>query len=92
MFLMIIIDKFTVIHRIEDEQKTFFTVQKAFRSVKPSSVTKWIRFTQLFCFLSNIINCQEQLKTIQQIEKKKKGNFLLGSLHYVFNCSMWHHF
>ena len=30
-----------------------------------------MRFTQLFCFLSNIINCQEQLKTIQQTEKKK---------------------
>ena len=28
---------------------------------------------QLFCFLSNIINCQEQLKTIQQTEKEKKN-------------------
>ena len=25
---------------------------------KPSSVTKWIRFTQLFAFLSRIVNCQ----------------------------------
>ena len=33
---------------------------------------------QLFCFLSNIINCQEQLKTIQQTEKKKKCTSFLG--------------
>ena len=44
-----------------------------FRSHKPSLVTKWIRFTQIFCFLSSIINCQEQLKTMQQTEKKKKN-------------------
>ena len=50
-----------------------FAVQKAFRSYKSSSVTKRIHFTQLFCFLSNIINCQEQLKTKQQTEKKKKN-------------------
>ena len=31
-----------------------------------------------FCFLSNIINCQEQLKTIQQTEKKKKCTSFLG--------------
>ena len=30
---------------------------------KPSSITKLLRFTKHFCFLSNI-NCQEQLKTI----------------------------
>ena len=36
------------------------------------------KFTQLFCFLSNIINCQEQLKTIQQTEKKKKCTSFLG--------------
>ena len=41
-------------------------------SCKPSSVTKWICFTQFFCFLSHIINCQEQLKTVQQTGKKKK--------------------
>ena len=31
----------------------------------------------VFCFLSNI-NCQEQLKTIQQTEKKKKCTSYLG--------------
>ena len=31
-----------------------------------------------FCFLSNFINCQEQLKTIQQLEKKKKCTSFLG--------------
>ena len=36
------------------------------------SITKWIRFTQRFWFLSSIISCLEQLKTIQQTEKKKK--------------------
>ena len=35
-------------------------------------------FTQLFCFSSNIINCQEQLKTMQQTEKKKKCTSFLG--------------
>ena len=34
---------------------------------------------QLFCFLSNIINGQEQLKTMQQTENKKtKCTFFLG--------------
>ena len=27
-----------------------------------------MRFTQLFCFLSNIISCQEQLKIIKQTD------------------------
>ena len=31
-----------------------------------------------FCFLSNMINCQEQLKAIQQTEKKKKCTSFLG--------------
>ena len=31
-----------------------------------------------FCFLSNMINCQEQLKAIQQTEKKKKCASFLG--------------
>ena len=31
-----------------------------------------------FCFTSNIINCQEQLKTIQKTEKKKKCTSFLG--------------
>ena len=36
-------------------------------------------FVCLFvCFLSNVINCQEQLKTIQQTEKKKKCTSFLG--------------
>ena len=48
------------------------TLEKAFRSYKPLSVTKKIHFTQIFCFLSNI-NCQEQLKTIPQTEKKWKN-------------------
>ena len=63
--------------------KNNFYCIKAFWSYKPSSVTKWICFTQLFCFLSNI-NCQEQLKTIQQ---SGKNTFFLWSLHYVINCS-----
>ena len=49
---------------------------------KPSSATKLIRFTQLFCFLSNIIiNCQEQLKTIQHSEKKKKCTSIFALCH-----------
>ena len=59
-------------------KKTIFTVSKAFQSYKLSSVTKWIHFTELFCFLSNIINCKEQLKTIQQTEKKQKCTSFLG--------------
>ena len=70
--------------------KTISILQKAFQSYKPSSVTKWIRFIQVFCFLSNTINCQEQLKTIATTNwKEKKMHFLLGSLHYVINSSMW---
>ena len=54
-------------------KKTTFTVQKVFQSYKSSSVTKPIRFTQLFCFLSNIIiNCQEQLsRQYNKLEKRK---------------------
>ena len=44
--------------------KKIFTLQKALHSYKPLSVTKWIRSTQRFCFLSKI-NFQVQLKTIQ---------------------------
>ena len=44
--------------------KNIFTLQKALHSYKPLSVTKWIRSTQRFCFLSKI-NFQVQLKTIQ---------------------------
>ena len=58
--------------------KNNFYCIKTFWSYKPSSLTKWIRFTQLVWFLSNIINCQEQLKTIQQIGKKKKCTSFLG--------------
>ena len=29
--------------------------------------------TEPFCFLFNIINCQEQLKTIQQTETRKNA-------------------
>ena len=44
-------------------------------------------FTQLFYLLSNIINCQEQLKTIQQTEKKVNEKALPSwSLDYVINC------
>ena len=35
-------------------------------------------FYTTFLFLPNIINCQEQLKTIQQTEKKKKCTSFLG--------------
>ena len=52
--------------------------KKDFWLYKPSSVTKWIYFyTTFFYFLSNI-NCQEQLQTIQQTEKKKKYTSFLG--------------
>ena len=47
-----------------------------------------------FAFLSNIINCQEQLKTMQQTEIKKKYTFFLGEDFFffsvfsiAFNCS-----
>ena len=55
------IDKVAMINRVN--KNNFYLV--------PSSVTKLIRFMQRFCFLSNIINCQEQLKKIQQTKKKK---------------------
>ena len=38
-------------------KKQFLVYEKTFRSYKSSSATKWMRFTQLFCFLSKIINC-----------------------------------
>ena len=61
---ILIIDKFAIILR--GWIKTVSTLYKAFGSYKPCSVSKWIHFIQLFCFLSNIINCQEQLKIMQQ--------------------------
>ena len=48
-------------------------------------------YKTFFRFLSRI-NCEEQLKAIQQTEEKKKMHFLVGGLHCVNNCSMWHHF
>ena len=35
------------------KQKCFFNLKNAFQSYKPSSVTKCIRFSQLFCLLPN---------------------------------------
>ena len=61
---MLMIDKSTIIHRGWIKN--------------PSSVTKWTSFTQLVCFLSNIINFQEELRTIQQTEKKQKCTSFLG--------------
>ena len=48
-------------------QNNFYCI-KAFWSYKPSSVTKWIRFTQLFCFLSNIIVKSNQ-KQYNKVER-----------------------
>ena len=43
-------------------------------------------FYTTFCFLSNIINCQEQLKTIQQTEKKKK--YLWSNINHYFTWAV----
>ena len=64
------------------KQKYFF---KFFQSYKPSSVTKWIRFSQLFCFLSNA-KCQNS-----------NANFLsnetnwIGEINLVFQSLFFRH-
>ena len=52
-------------------KKQFLLCKKLFGHINHYQLlNEYIRFAQLFCFLSNI-NCQEQLKT-KQTEKNKK--------------------
>ena len=68
--------------------KNNFYFLKAPRLYKPSSVTKWVRFTKLFAFLSRIVNCQGQLKAIQRTGKEKKYTSFFG----VCSVVSFHHF
>ena len=46
-------------------------------SIFMANFFNYFKFT-IFTLLSNIINCQEQLKTILQTEKRKKFNSFLA--------------
>ena len=67
------------------KQKYFFNLKNAFQSYKPSSVTKCIRFSQLFCLLSNA-KCQTS-----------NANFLsnetnwIGEINLVSQSPFFHH-
>ena len=86
---------------IEDEEKTK-VCKKLFGCTNHHQLLNEYVLHNLFCFLSNIINCQEQLKTIQLRRKmvsqraindimqtpKKERHFSFFSVCYiVFNCS-----
>ena len=59
-------------------KKQFLLCKKLFGRINHHQLLNEYVLHNFFCFLSNIINCQEQLKTIQQTEKKKKSTSLLG--------------
>ena len=59
-------------------KKQLLLYKKLFGRVNHHQLLNGYVVYNCFCFLSNIINCQEQLKTIQQNEKKKKCTSLLG--------------
>ena len=67
------------------KEKYFFNLKNAFQSYIPLSVTKWIRFSQLFCFLSNA-KCQNS-----------NANFLsnemnwIGEINLVFQSPFFRH-
>ena len=58
-------------------KKQLLLYKKLFSLVNHHQLLNGYVVHNCFCFLSNI-NCQEQLKTIQQNEKKKKCTSLLG--------------
>ena len=51
---------------VNKKPKQYFLYKKFFDQVNHHQLTNF------YSFFSNIINCQEQLKTTQQTEKKKK--------------------
>ena len=57
-------------------EKQFLLYKKLFGRINHHQlVNEYV--LHMFCFLSNI-NCQEQLKTMQQTEQKKKCTSFLG--------------
>ena len=69
-------------------KKQFLLFKKLFGRINHNQLLNEYVLHNFFCFLSNIINCQAQLKTIQQTVKKKNALPSWGNLHYVVNCSM----
>ena len=57
-------------------EKQILVSKKLFGRINHDQLLNEYVLHNFFCFLSNIINCQEQLKTIQQTEKKKCTSFL----------------
>ena len=75
---MIYINILNFVLIIGDEKKTnFLLYKKLFGCLNDCQLLNEYILHNFFYFLSNIIHCQEQLKTIQQTEKK---NALLFSL------------
>ena len=60
------------------DKKQFLLCKKLFGRINYHQLLNEYVLHNFFAFLSNIINCQEQLKTIQQTEKKKKCTSFLG--------------
>ena len=59
-------------------KKQFLLYKKLFSLINHHQLLDEYVLHNFFCFLSNIINCQKQLKTIQQTVNKKKCTFFLG--------------
>ena len=68
-------------------KKQFLLCKKLFGRINHHQLLNEYVLHNVFLLFTKIINCQEQLKTIQQT-KKKDALPSWGSLHYVVNCSM----
>ena len=58
-------------------EKQFLLYKKLFGRINHHQLLHEYVLHNMFCLLSNI-NCQEQLKTMQQTEQKKKCTSFLG--------------
>ena len=61
-----------------NKRKQFLLCKKLFGRINHHQLLNEYVLYNFFAFLSSIINCQEQLKAIQQTEKKKKCTSFLG--------------
>ena len=59
-------------------KKQFLLCKKLFGRINHHQLLNKYVWHNSFCFLSNIINCQGQLKTMQQTEKNKICASFLG--------------
>ena len=59
-------------------KKQFLLYKKLFGRINYHQLLNEYILHKCFCFLANVIHCQEQLKTIQQTEKKRKCTSFSG--------------